>query len=378
MHAVGVNNILKFRPNTPAMPCCHGFRAALSPAPPRPKCGYVRHFQHRGYHHRLFLWPTCGVWYVAAHYICCVRCRIIYLLLSLACATQARAQLWQWPSAGVNAGVVSAIGNRFQRIGLSVQAYYGYRHLQGNAEVRWYRNFRTPGPRLPHNELVTAAGVVYAWGPPPLWKDPFISVTGNQTGHRNSVGYSYNYYWNRIGTRQQTGIISVQIDRFGLISENDLFARPTLDRFRTGAVLLQYRYRAVAQLALNCTMWTGQMGTNKITGDPSFPHYGYMDTTGGRYTRFSHGLLSAQGKVHLGAGQVAQANAGIDAEQVRNALQNRLFHDMVFIPRRWRQPKNCHIPMLDTAGNPYLYRPGQHIKKATPYWNVFTAPFVFY
>ena len=77
-------------------------------------------------------------------------------------------------------------------------------------------------------------------------------------------------------------------------------------------------------------------------------------------------------------GQVAQANAGIDAEQVRNALQNRLFHDMVFLPRRWRQPKNCHISMLDTAGNPYLYRPGQHIKKTTPYWNVFTAPFVFY
>ena len=205
----------------------------------------------------------------------------------------------------------------------------------------------------------------------------FVSVVSNQTHYANSVGYAYNVYFNKIKTTQQTGLIAFQFSELSLISENDIFARPTLDRFRTGAFLVQYQYKDQYQFAVNCTMWTGQMG-NKITDDKDFPFTGYMDTTNGVYTQYSHGLLSGQFKMALDRGQTLQANMGIDAEQVRNFVQNRLIHDMVFIPRKWYKPINCHIPMLDVNGNQYLYRPSQKIKPAQPYWNVFTGAGSFY
>lgn len=270
---------------------------------------------------------------------------------------------------------MSALGNRFQRVGLTFQAYYCYDFAQVNADVRLYHNFRNLGPRVRYNELVTSAGLVCGYGDKRTEHNPFLSTTGNQTGYKYSIAYSYNLYFNRIKTTQQTGTVALQFGALSIISENDIFARSALDRFRTGAFLVQYQYKDSYQFAINCTMWTGQMG-NKITTDTAFPYVGYMDTTGGVYTRYSHGLLSAQCKAALNYGQSLQANVGVDAEQVRNFVQNRMIHDMVFIPRKWR--RNCHIPALDTAGNQYLYKPRQKIKRPKPYWNLLTGAATFY
>ena len=104
----------------------------------------------------------------------------------------------------------------------------------------------------------------------------------------------------------------------------------------------------------------------------------YMDTVRGVYTQYSHGLLSAQVKYNLGYSQNVQLNAGVDAEQVRNAVQNKVIHDMPFIPRKWNKAKNCYIPMLDSEGGQYLYRPGQRIKPPRLYLNLFSNASVFY
>ncbi len=274
-------------------------------------------------------------------------------------------------------GIVSALGNRFQRIGLTFQTYYCYDFAQVNAEVRVYHNFKNLGPAKRYNELVTSAGLVMGYGTKQQDHNRFVSVVSNQTNYANSIGYAYNVYFNKIKTTQQTGIIAFQFNELSIISEDDIFARPTLDRFRTGALLVQYQYKDQYQFAVNCTMWTGQMG-NKVTDNKDFPFTGYMDTTNGVYTRYSHGLLSGQFKMAVDRGQTLQANMGIDAEQVRNFVQNRLIHDMLFIPRKWYKPKNCHIPMLDVNGKQYLYRPNQKIKPAQPYWNVFTGTGSFY
>jgi hypothetical protein len=103
-----------------------------------------------------------------------------------------------------------------------------------------------------------------------------------------------------------------------------------------------------------------------------------MDTTNGVYTRYSSGLLSAQCKVALANGQNLQANAGIDAEQVRDLVQNRAVHDLLPNPKKAHMPINCHIPMLDTQGNQYLYLPGQQIRPSQLYWNAFTGAAAFY
>ncbi len=269
---------------------------------------------------------------------------------------------------GLRASVIAALGNRFQRIGATIQLYGYSGFAQVNAEVKWYYNFRSLGQPGRYGEWVTSLGLLGGYGSVRVADNPFLSTTGNQTGLYNSIGYAYNLYFNSRKTTQQTGTIAFQFGDISIISENDIFARPTLDRFRTGAFLLQYQTDNY-QFAINCTMWTGQMG-NKVTGDTRFPYFGYMDTTGGVYTGYSHGLLSGQFRMALDGGYTAQANAGIDAEQVRNFVQNRLIHDMIFLPPAWRSTKNCHIPMLDTAGHQYLYLPGQEIKAPHAYWNL--------
>jgi Bacterial toxin 23 len=301
-----------------------------------------------------------------------------HIIICLLCLStlSGYAQLFSGSNWGFNIGAVSALGNRFQRIGLTFQGYYHDNFAQFNAEVRVYHNFKNLGPPRHYNELVTAAGLVVGYGKKNTEHNSFVSSVSNQTGYTNSVGYSYNVYFNRIKTTQQTGIIALQFNKVSIISENDIFARPILDRFRTGAILVQYQYKDIAQFAINCTLWTGKMG-KEITNNKDFPYVGYLDTTGGVYTRYSHGLLSGQCKMNLDHGQTAQANIGIDAEQVRNFLQNRLVHDLTVALKKGK-PQNCHLPMLDTNGDQYLYRPGQEIKPAHFYWNVFTGAGSFY
>ena len=286
-------------------------------------------------------------------------------------------QLYEQKNWGVNFGYVFALGNKFQRLGFTLQAYYFYNFAQVNTDLRFYYNLKNIGPDKSYGEIVTSAGLVLAYGGKQNYVNPFLGSVSNQTGYKNSVGYSFNAYFNKIKTKQQTGTIAIQVSDFSFLMENDILARKYLDRYRTGAILLQYQYGDKMQIAVNCSMWTGQMGHER-RDDKSFPYVGYIDTVDGVYTNCSHGLLSLQGKFNLGYGQNVQTNIGVDAEQVRNAVQNRLIHDMIIIPRKWFKPINCHIPMLDSEGNQYLYRPEQKIKNPQFYYNIFSGANNFY
>ena len=103
-----------------------------------------------------------------------------------------------------------------------------------------------------------------------------------------------------------------------------------------------------------------------------------MDTTQGVYPTISYGLLSVQCKYYLGYSQNAQLNVGLDAEQIRNAIQNKIFHNAQFLPKTWFNRKNCYMPMIDSQGEQYLYKEGQEIRSSKPYLNLFTNASVFY
>lgn len=301
----------------------------------------------------------------------------LFTYLILGVFTFSFSQFYRYESFGFNVGANIAVGNKFQRIGLTLNAYYFYDFIQVNAGLRMYRSLKNLGPNKEYNELVASGGVVVAYGDKQKYFNPFVSVYSNQTKRKYSVAYAYNAYFNKVKTTQQTGIVAFQFDRISIIGENDILARQILDRFRTGAFLIQYQYKNLFQAAINCTMWTGQMG-HQVKNDAQFPYIGYMDTTGGTYTNISHGLLSAQLKFNFGHAQNIQANFGVDAEQVRNAVQNRLIHDMVFIPRKWFTPINCHIPMIDSKGQQFLFRSGQSVRKPEFFWNFQSNAPAFY
>jgi hypothetical protein len=278
---------------------------------------------------------------------------------------------------GFNIGANFALGSHFQRLGINLNFFYVNRFFQANSEIRTYFSFKNLGPRLVYPELVLSQGIAFAYGPKQNLVNPFISSISNQTGHLHSVAYSYNAYFNKIKTKQQTGILAFQFNRISVIAENDILGHTYFDRFRTGGFLIQYQHEDKFQVAINSTLWTGEMG-NKVVNDSNYKARCYIDTTKGRYTQYSHGLLSLQFKYNIGLSQNLQTNVGVDAEKVRNAVQNKFIHDMPFIPKKWIKPVNCHIPMLDTAGNQYLYKREQKIKKPQLYWNVFSNAAMFY
>ncbi len=276
---------------------------------------------------------------------------------------------------GATAGLVLALGNRFDRIGVQVNAYYVYRFVQINPALRFYYNFKSPGPKKRYGEYVASIGLCLGYGKTDSTYRPFREVISNQTRYINSFAYAYNCYFNKIGTTQQTGIICFQFSHFSFISENDIYARPMLDRFRTGALMLRYQDSSL-QIALSTALWTGQMGKRRMD-NPDFPA-GYIDTSGAVYGNCSHGLLSLQVNYWLPYFQNMQVNMGVDAEQVRHAIQNRLIHDFFFIPRRWYSPVNAHIPMLDERDQQFLKKEGQKVRPAKLYYNAFLNPATFY
>ncbi len=194
----------------------------------------------------------------------------------------------------------------------------------------------------------------------------------NQTQRKNSFGYAYNFYLNDIETNQRTGTVSIEVNHFNFITENDLFSgTPQLDRFRTAAIAMQYQ-KDDYQFGINTTLFTGQMG-ERIT-DPDYPFVGiYENTVGGKYTESSHGLLSAQVKYAGEYHQTYQASIGIDSERVRHAVQNRFAHDILV-----GKGINAHVPMLDDKGGQYLFKEGQKVKPMKFYMDLFSNPATFY
>lgn len=277
---------------------------------------------------------------------------------------------------GINVGIVAALGNKFDRLGFVVNGYYTKDAIQVNTAFRCYYNFKAIGPKKRYFEATSSIGLVVGYGSLTSDSSFFFNPVSNQTLRKNSLGYAFNFYFNNIGTSQQTGTISIEVDHFNIVAENDLFARPKLDRYRTGAFSILYqnnRYRG----GINSSLFTGQMG-HKVE-DANYPYsHLYKSDIDGKYTQNSHGLISAQfgyvGKHY----QTYQGNIGLDAEKVRHAIQNRFIHDMIFLPKKWRRKSNAHIPMIDSEGNQYLFKEDQKIKSTSLYFNTFMNPSIFY
>jgi hypothetical protein len=233
-------------------------------------------------------------------------------------------------------------------------------NIQFNSEIRWNYFFRYLGPPVSFHEWQVSGAVLFAYGKKRAQEVLFFGRTINHSGYSNAIAYSYNVYLNKIGTAQQTGTINLQFGDFYFLHENDLLARPRLDRFRTAAIQVGVE-KDNFRLALTQSNWTGQMGA--AIKSSKYPAMGYLDTTNGRYTHYSHGLLYASLEMADSyTGQQLKIGAGVDAERIRHAVQNRFIHDACLLPASFRNPNNYHIPMLQENGQPYLFEKGQKIK----------------
>lgn len=299
--------------------------------------------------------------------------KVFSIIVALIFCKNISAQQYQKENYGANVGIVIAFGTHFNRLGVVIGSYYQSNHFQLSPELRLYFNAKSLGPKSQYFEAVTSIGILYGYSKSQtLDTNYFYSPISNQTSYKNSIGYSFNIYLNSKNTTQQTGIIALQWSHFSFIIENDLFARPKFDRYRTGAFLLQYQ-KNKSQFSINTSLFTGEMG-HKIK-DLNYPYsHLYEKPKKDKHTNFSNGLLSAQVKFSGAYYQTYQANIGVDSEKIRHIIQNRFIHDVF----NSKKHKNAHIPMIDANGNQYLFKKNQKVKPLKLYINGFINPFIFY
>ena len=283
-------------------------------------------------------------------------------------------QLYQNQSFGVSAGAIINLGSHVSRIGLYLSSYYyqsrnGLECLQINSNISWTFNYKNWGPLGEFRETKLGIGLVAAWGPTEEKQKYFHSLVSNQTRRNYSLGYGYNFYFDNRNTSQRTGIVGFQFYGFEIIHENDILATSGSDRFRTAALIIAYSKDSL-RVGLNSLLWTGNSNSPLVKNhyDTTFSRYGYKDLSNTTYGKFSNGVAGIQAEYALGFGQNLKLSSGIDSERIRNIIQNKIIHDMYFVPAKWIKIKNLHLPMLDNSGLPYLYRKDQRLKKRKLYY----------
>lgn len=258
------------------------------------------------------------------------------------------------------------MGTHFNRMGIMLKLYYHYEYVQANVQLAAYYNARSFPIGVPSWEGQLKVGVVAAFGQKDsIYYNPFVNEISNQTSRPFSIGYSYNFYLDDIKTSQLTGTIGFGIYNFNLLMENDFMAFLQEDKFRSGAIAVYYRLQNT-QISLCHIAWTADpyaKGTVTLK-TPDYPaKYGYRKMQHVEYSSHSAGVLAFKVEQSMGFGQYIGASIGIDADQIRNAFQNKLIHDSFLL-------KDPHVPMIDREGNTYLFKEGQKIRVPQFYFQV--------
>lgn len=306
---------------------------------------------------------------------------IFCILSNLLHSSLAQAQENLNEGVGGTVGISCSLGSHQNSIGIVLKAYYFYEQVQFNFQTRWRYNITTYGPPrlLSGAEVQTNYGLMFGWGKQTdTPTHTFLLPFGNQMGCLNALGYVFNVYQDRIKTSQTSGTIAFQANKFWLVTENDALGDIAVDKFRTGGVWVAYQVQNTL-FALNTRLWTGDSGRTPVIDKANYPaQYGYRNMAHATYGRFSHGMLTMQVWQALSYGQMVGIETGLDAEQIRHFLQNKLMHDLYFVPKQWNPSKNPHVPMIDANGLPYTYQPNQRIKPSQGVLHLTLNPSIFY
>lgn len=307
---------------------------------------------------------------------------LIYIIVLFSViSTNIQSQVKLADDIGFTAGLTFNFGTKVNRIGLQASAYYVKSIVQLNTGLRAYYSFNSYGPKGNRPEVMYTLGALIAYGEKDTFDNQFIHPLSNQTRHRYGVGYSYNFYWDKIGTTQQSGTIAFHFPNTEIIFENDMFIPAWSDEFRTGAFQVTYYYKQETRVSVNLLTWTGAFRhpNRKTVKDTDYPsRFGYFDIKDCPYGNLSHGILGLQVQHMLPYRQVASAMMGIDSERIRHAIQNRFIHDGLFLPVKRRVVPNPHFPMIDKEGNPFLFKEGQEVRPAKFFLDLGFNPYVTY
>lgn len=303
--------------------------------------------------------------------------KALSLIILLITSTFSKAQTADF---SINGGLSFCFGTHVNRVGVFFGGYFCYDFFQINSLHRIYYNFSTLGENISCFEYQGEIGGVLAYGNKTDKENHFHTSVSNQTMRKYSVAYAFNYYLDNRGTSQRGGTIALQFDKFFIASENDILGGEGDDKYRTGAVFLAYTHEKM-QFGISSILWTGNTSNKniKVVKDENYPaRFGYKDISKAEYFNRSHGILAAQLNYKLPYGQIINSRIGADAEQIRNVIQNRMMHDMYFLPKKWIPHANPHVPMVSEDEKLYLFKKNQKIKPARFFFDAGLNNALFY
>lgn len=273
----------------------------------------------------------------------------IILLSILLIFSQARAQNYVAEHFGGSIGVVLNMGTHVDAIGINLKSYYTDFFFQINAGSTIYFHPKSYGGRKKFWENRTVLGGVLLAGKKQLAPNLMLDGLNHQTSYNFGLAYNYIWYFDNKETTQRSGAFGFHIKEFSLFHENDFFAGQGEDRFRTGFVYANYRYKEW-QFAAGINIWTGD---SRHARWEKYTMYhcpnGFSILEDQPYGKTSHGILFASATRHFKFGQHATMRIGIDSEHIRHAFQNRLIHDVMFLPQNFER-STPHYPRLDEHG----------------------------
>lgn len=275
----------------------------------------------------------------------------IILFIILFSSSSLNAQSYFSEHFGGSIGVVLNMGTHVDAIGLNLKGYYTDYFFQINAGSTVYFHPKSLGNRTNFWENRTVLGGVLLAGKREQAPNMMLDGLNHQTPYNLGIAYNYIWYFDNRNTSQTSGAFGFHIKAFSLFHENDFFAGEGEDRFRTGRAYANYRYKDW-QFALGLNIWTGDSrhGTWQRLSMDKCPN-GFCILEDQPYGKTSNGIFYGSATYHFPYQQTATMRIGLDMEQIRHAMQNRMFHDLMFLPKTFKR-STPHYPMLDSHGCP--------------------------
>lgn len=274
--------------------------------------------------------------------------KLIILFFSL-CWSVVYGQSFSTSRFGGSVGVLFNIGTHQRSVGLNVKGYYTDYFYQVNVGHTFTFNGHSYGDRTNFLENRTYLGAVLLAGKRGAITDFELDGLNHQTNYNLGVSFNYLIYQDNAGTSQLSGGWGIHVQNFTLRFENDVFGGLALDHYRTGHILLSYRTQNF-KFNAGTYFWTGETeGTPWIKTCTTDCPNGYKILEDRPYGKTSHGALYGGVLFNMPYGNTVFWRMGVDSDNIRNTLQNRLIHDALILPKKIRH-YTPHYPRLDEDG----------------------------
>lgn len=274
-----------------------------------------------------------------------LRLFLLFWLLAL----KVNGQAYSNSNFGASTSLFFNFGTHQQSIGINLRGYYTDHFYQINLgqSITW--NLKSFGSRQKFWETRSSAGLILMAGKPESVVDFELDGLNHQRKTNYGIGFNYLFYYDNVQTSQFSGGWGLYLKNTSIKFENDVFGGQARDRFRTGHLTINYKtdnFKYVAGLYL----WTGETRNSiwqRIPMENCPSGFRLLEDT--PFGKTSHGI--AYGGIHmrLPYGNSAHLRLGVDSEGIRHAFQNRLVHDLLFLPKSIER-NTPHYPMLDEHG----------------------------